>query len=461
MKTKSVDMLNGSLYKNIFKFSIPVILTGILHLLFNSVDLIVVGRFCGSKSVAAVGATGSLVALIVNLFLGISVGSGVTVAQSIGAKDKEKTERAVHTSIPLAVIIGIVLTVIGFIFAKPLLNIMGTPKDIIDKSALYLKIYFFGITLRMLYVFEAAILRAAGDTKTPLLSLTMGGILNAGFNLFFVLVLNMDVDGVAYGTIISEGISSLICLFVLFNRTDEIKFSLKKLCFDLKIVKKILGIGIPMGIQNSMFSIANTIVQSSINTFGSVVVAGNAASGNIMGFIDAVSGSFATAAVNFMGQNIGAANYKRAKKIVPSAALLSACCEFVFCSIIFIFSKQLLSIYITDSNEAIAIGIKKLMIVGLPYFLCSVQSVFSGSLRGMGKGLMPMASSICGICVFRIIWLFTVFKLFPTIETVYITYPLSWILTMGIDFILYKKAWKDFDKKQELKRRQSEQKVTV
>lgn len=448
MAKKKIDMCNGPLFSGIIRHTVPIILTSILQLLFNAADLVVVGRFCGSISVAAVGATGSLSNLIVNLFIGLSVGCGVSVAQAIGARDDEATHRTIHTAIPAAIISGIVLTVIGVSLSETFLGWMGTPENVLELSSVYMKIYFCGMTFNMVYNFGASILRAAGDTKGPLIFLSSAGVINIILNVIFVTQFNMNVAGVALATTISQGISAALVISALMKRTDACKFSFKKMHFYSHQLKRMLSIGIPAGIQGSLFSISNVIIQSSINSFGDVLMSGNAAAVNIEGFVYVLMNAFHQSALNFTGQNVGAMNYKRVKKILFICLGCVSVAGLVSGGLVYIFGKQLLSIYITDSPEAIAYGMTRLSLICLPYFLCGLMDTTTGAIRGMGVSLSPMIITILGVCVFRIGWVFTVFQLpqFHTPSCLYFSYTVSWSVTFLIEllafFMIYKKRAK-------------------
>ena len=448
MAKKKIDMCNGPLFSGIIRHTVPIILTSILQLLFNAADLVVVGRFCGSISVAAVGATGSLSNLIVNLFIGLSVGCGVSVAQAIGARDDEATHRTIHTAIPAAIISGIVLTVIGVSLSETFLGWMGTPENVLELSSVYMKIYFCGMTFNMVYNFGASILRAAGDTKGPLIYLSSAGVINIVLNVIFVTQFNMNVAGVALATTISQGISAALVISALMKRTDACKFSFKKMHFYSHQLKRMLSIGIPAGIQGSLFSISNVIIQSSINSFGDVLMSGNAAAVNIEGFVYVLMNAFHQSALNFTGQNVGAMNYKRVKKILFICLGCVSVAGLVSGGLVYIFGEQLLSIYITDSPEAIAYGMTRLSLICLPYFLCGLMDTTTGAIRGMGVSLSPMIITILGVCVFRIGWVFTVFQIpqFHTPSCLYFSYTVSWSVTFLIEllafFMIYKKRTK-------------------
>lgn len=439
MNTKSADMTHGPLLKQIVLYTIPIILTGILQLLFNAADLVVVGQYCGSVSVGAVGATGPVINLITNLFIGFSVGSGVSVAHAIGAGRNDEIHRIVHTSIPLAFICGLILTIVGIVGAEYILELMKTPDETIGLSAIYMKIYFGGIISSMLYNFGAAILRAAGDTRSPLIHLTLAGILNVVLNLIFVIALNMDVAGVALATTISQTLSAVLIIRTLMLRTDGCKLVLKKMHIYIRPLWKILRIGFPAGIQGSLFSISNVIIQSSVNSFGSIAVSGNAAAGNIEGFVYTSMNSVTQSALNFTGQNHGAKNFDRVKK----TSFISLGFVFLIGLVLgvsaYIFSRPLLSIYISDSEEAIRFGVTRLLYISVPYCLCGIMDVSTGLLRGLGSSVMPMIITVAGVCGFRIVWIYSVFSMpqYHTLEVLYISYIISWTMTFIVQIVLF------------------------
>jgi putative MATE family efflux protein len=439
------SILRGPLFWNIVKYTIPIILTSVLQLLFNAADLVVVGRFCGSISVAAVGATGSVTNLIINLFVGLSVGAGVSVAHGYGGNDDQAVHRTVHTSLPTAIVSGIILTAIGVIFSKIFLELMGTPENVIGLSTVYMRIYFCGMTFSMVYNFCASILRAVGDTRSPLIYLSVAGVVNVILNIVFVTLFDLNVAGVALATIISQGISAVLVVRALMVRTDSCRLILSKMRFYKMQFFKIVRIGLPAGIQGSLFSISNVIIQSSINSFGDIFMSGNAAAGNIEGFVYVTINAFHQTAVNFTGQCTGAKKYKRALKSLWICLACVTVVGLINGSLVNIFGKQLLSIYITDSAEAISVGIIRLAYISLPYFLCGLMDVTTGALRGMGSSVSPMIISVLGICGLRIVWIFTVFQLeqFHTPEVLYLSYVVSWTVTFIVQliafFIHYKK----------------------
>lgn len=449
MQTSNRSMLQGPLLRNIILYTIPIILTSILQLLFNAADLVIVGRFCGSISVAAVGATGAITNLIVNLFIGLSVGAGVTVAQSLGGREEEAVHRTVHTALPAALVSGIVLTVVGVIFSESFLRMMNTPEDVLPLSAVYMKIYFCGITFTMVYNFCASILRAAGDTKSPLIYLSIAGVINVGLNVVFVTVLHMNVAGVALATSISQAFSAVMVVWALMKRTDACKLMLKKMRFYGIELGRIIRIGLPAGIQSSLFSISNVLIQSSINSFGGILMSGNAAAGNIEGFVYVTMNSFHQTAVNFIGQNVGARQYDRVKKILLICLASVTVVGLGVSLTAFGLGETLLSIYITDSAEAISYGMLRLTFVCIPYFICGLMDVSTGALRGMGASFAPMVISVLGVCGIRIGWIATIFRIpaFHSPQSLYISYPISWLITfvcqMIAFFMIYKKHTKE------------------
>ena len=439
MKTKNRSMLEGPLLPSIISYTIPIILTSVLQLLFNAADLVVVGRFCGSVSVAAVGATGAITNLVINLFIGFSVGAGVSVAHALGAREDQAVHRAVHTALPTALVSGVILTVVGVAFSESLLKMMGTPDNVLSLSALYMRIYFGGMPFNMVYNFCASILRAAGDTKSPLVYLTLAGVINVLLNLFFVIVLHMNVAGVALATTISQGISAVLVVIALMRRTDACRLSLKNMRFYKPQLLKMVRIGLPAGIQGSLFSISNVMIQSSINSFGEVIMSGNAAAGNIEGFVYVGMNSFQQTAVNFVGQNVGAHQYKRARKTLFLCLGCAAVVGLSTSLLAYAFAPQLLSIYITDSAEAISYGVMRMSVVCLTYSLCGLMDTTTGALRGMGASTVPMIISVLGVCGVRMGWILTFFQLpqFHTPWWLYISYPVSWTFTFAAQLIAF------------------------
>lgn len=437
MNSKSADLTEGKLLTRIILYTIPIILTGVLQLLFNAADLVVVGQYCGSISVGAVGATGPVINLLVNLFIGLSVGSGVAVAHGIGAGKQQDVHRVVHTSIPLAVICGIILTVVGIAGAETILRLMDTPEDALKLSTSYMRIYFCGITASMLYNFGSAILRAAGDTKSPLIYLTIAGVLNVLLNLLFVIVLKMDVSGVALATTISQCLSAVLIIRALMKRDDACKLKLREIRIYKRQLIRILQIGFPAGIQGSLFSISNVIIQSSVNSFGITVMSGNASAQNIEGFVYTAMNSVSQTALNFIGQNHGAGKYDRVKKIMFICLGFVLIIGLTLGLTAFAFGRPLLSIYISDSAEAIEYGMIRIAYICIPYFLCGLMDVATGSLRGIGSSITPLVITVAGVCGFRIVWIKTVFKAFHSLESLYISYTVSWTMTFIVEAVVF------------------------
>ena len=439
MKVRSGNLLEGPLLPNIITYTIPIILTSLLQLLFNAADLVVVGRFCGSVSVAAVGATGSITNLIVNLFIGLSVGAGVSVAHAYGERDAQAVHRTVHTAVITALVGGAVLTVVGVTFSETFLHMMGTPENVLKLSAVYMKIYFGGIVFSMIYNFCASILRAAGDTKSPLVFLSIAGVVNVVLNLIFVTAFHMNVAGVALATTISQAVSAVLVVLALMKRDDACRLDLRMVRFHKAQLIKMIKIGLPAGIQGALFSISNVLIQSSINSFGDIFMSGNAAASNIEGFAYVCINAFSQASVNFVGQNAGAKQYDRVRKTV----LICLACVFVVGLgvglLFYTFAEQLLSIYITDSAEAISYGVIRMAFICLTYFTCGMMDSLTGALRGRGASMVPMVICILGVCVFRVAWIYTIFQVpqFHTPECLYLSYPISWVITFVFEFVAF------------------------
>ena len=452
MKRFNQSMLHGPLLPSIISYTIPIILTSLLQLLFNAADLVIVGRYRGSLSVAAVSATGALINLIINLFIGLSVGAGVSVAHALGGKQNEEARRIVHTVLPTALVGGLLVSVIGISFSEPMLRLMGTPDNVLPLSALYMKIYFGGMIFTMVYNFCASILRAAGDSKSPLIYLSFAGVINVVMNIFFVTVFHMNVEGVAIATVISQAISAILVVRALIRRTDACHLELKELHFYKPQLQKLIRIGLPAGIQSSLFSISNVIIQSSINSFGDILMSGNGAAASIEGFLYVCFNSFQQTAVNFIGQNAGAKQYKRARNILLICLGSAVVITVILSLLTFTFGPQLLSIYITDSAQAIEYGMIRLTYVTLPYFLCALMDVTTGGLRGLGASMTPMLISVLGVCGVRLAWIFTIFQIpaYHTPQSLYFSYPISWSITflfqLAAFMIIYKKRCTDHAK---------------
>lgn len=439
MSRNQRDMLHGPLALPIVSYAVPIMLTSVLQLLFNAADLIVVGRYCGSIAVAAVGSTGAIINLIINLFFGLSVGAGVAVAHGIGSREEETVFRTVHTALPTAVLSGLFLTAIGVPLAADILEAMSTPEDVLPLATKYMQIYFLGMTLNLVYTFCASMVRAAGDTQTPLLILSVAGVLNVILNIVFVKGCGMNVDGVAWATIIAQGLSAVAIVYVMTRRTDMVRLHLKKLHVYKEPLLKMLRIGIPAGIQSSMFSASNVVIQSAVNSFGAVAVSGNAAVANLEGFAYVIENSFHQTAVNYVGQNSAAGQFDRVKKISGLCILYAVIAGIITGVGMNLFSRQLLGLYITDSEEAIAIGVTRMVITVLPYFLFGMQDVVTGILRGLGASFLSMIITVLGICGIRILWIYTIFRIpaYHTQQCLYISYPLSWVLTFIVQMIAF------------------------
>ena len=439
MKRQNQTMLQGPLLKNVIKYTIPIILTSWLQLLFNAADLVVVGQANGSNSLAAVGATGAITNLIINLFIGLSVGAGVGVAHGLGSGDDEAVHRTIHTAIPAAIISGVFLTIVGVALSETFLVWMDTPaeNDVLKLATRYMQIYFGGMVFNMVYNFAASILRAAGDTKSPLIFLGRAGLINVGLNLVFVLVFGMNVEGVALATIISQAVSAILVVNKLMRRTDACKLEWKKMRIYGPQLTKMIRIGLPAGVQGSMFSISNVMIQSSINSFGDIVMSGNTAAANLEGFVFTAMNAFHQTAVNFTGQNVGARQYDRVKKILWTCLGCVSVTGLVLGLGMYAFGRPLLSIYITDSQEAIEYGLVRLGYICAVYFLCGLMDVSTGALRGMGSSIVPMIISVLGVCGVRLLWIGTVFQIYRTTDCLYISYGVSWVITFLAQFISF------------------------
>ena len=428
-----IDMTHGPILKKLLLFTVPLILSSILQLLFNAADVVVVGRFAqqGDLCLAAVGSTGSLTSLIVNMFVGLSVGTNVVAARAWGSGDHKAMEDSVHTSMLVSIVSGVILAVVGVIGARVFLEWMNTPKEVIDLSSLYLRIYFAGMPANMIYNFGSAILRSVGDTRRPLIYLIIAGVLNVILNLFFVIVLHMDVEGVALATIISQAVSAALVVICLMRSEGGLRLTLKKLRIAGNTLKEIARIGLPAGFQGVLFSISNVMIQSSINAFGATVMAGSSAAGNLEGFVYVGMNAFHQAAVSFSSQNLGAGEYKRIWRIAVVCQVCVTVVGLLMGVGVWFFGGELLRIY-TTSQDVVNAGLVRLTYVCLPYALCGMMDVMTGSLRGIGYSVTPMLVSILGICVFRVAWIATVCKLpaCSDIDFVYLSYPISWIITL-------------------------------
>ena len=432
----TMDMCNGPLLKKIILFAIPLMLSGVLQLLFNAADVIVVGRFTGNEALAAVGSTSSLINLLINLFVGVSVGANVLLGKHIGARDEENASKTVHTAVTFALVVGIAMIFVGFFLSRPLLELMGTPEDVINLSVLYMRIYFVGMPAFMFYNFGAALLRAVGDTKRPLYFLTLAGIINVIFNLIFVIVFHMGVAGVALATIISEGISAFLVFLCLKGADGVLHLDHRSLSFHKDVAIQMMKIGLPAGLQGCIFSVSNVLIQSSVNSFGSIAMAGNTASANLEGFVYNAMNSLYQTSLSFTSQNMGAKKYKRVDKILIECLVIVMIVGIVMGGGAYLIGTSLLSIYSSDP-QVISYGLLRMSLICVPYFLCGMMDVFVGSLRGMGYSVMPMLVSLTGACLFRIVWIFTIFATNRSLFVLYFSYPVSWALTATAHLICY------------------------
>lgn len=422
------NMITGPTLMKMIMFSIPVILSGVLQLLFNAADIIVVGNFAGDESLAAVGSTSSLINLFTNVFIGLSVGTNVLIAHYAGSGDKSKVSDTVHTSIVIGFICGVFLTVFGFIFANPVLRMMGSPDNVIDLATIYLKIFFFGTPAQLVYNFGAAMLRAIGDTKRPLYFLTIAGILNVALNMLLVIVFSMGVAGVAIATVISQYLSAVLVLIYLRKKGDILELDYKKLSINKYVLWKIIAIGFPAGLQGTLFSLSNVVIQSAVNSFGSDVVAGNSAAMNIEGFVYIAMNAIYQTVITFVGQNYGAGKKKRVLRCTLQCQAIVFVVGLGFGLLCNIYSVSLLSIY-SSSALVIAAGKLRCSYILPFYFLCGNMDVMVGALRGIGQSVVPMITSLLGACAFRLVWIATIFKINRTTPMLYVSYPISWTIT--------------------------------
>lgn len=425
-KNYDMDMCSGPLFRKILIFALPIIAMNILQLLFNAADMITVGRFSSREALAAVGATGALINLLVSTFMGLSVGTVVVVAQDYGASNVSELNKSIHTSIAISIVCGLVVMVLGLVFCKPLLILTGTPEDILDLALLYMKIYFLGVPASMVYNFGAAILRAVGDSQRPMYYLIISGIVNVILNLFFVIVLHMSVDGVAWATIISQFLSmALIIICLAQSNIMGIRFVPRQMRIDRDKLKEIVRIGLPAGLQSALFSVSNVMIQSAVNSFGSIMIAGSSAASNIEGFVGTTMNAYYNVAITFTGQNVGAKKYDRIDKIAKVCTVLVFATWIIMCSLILLFGKSLLALY-RPEPEVIELGMVKLKVLLVAYFTCGVMSVFPGLTRGMGYSVSPMICTLIGACLMRIVWLKTVFAWYPTMFVLFACYPVTW-----------------------------------
>lgn len=430
-KSFEIDMCTGPLLGKMLLFTLPLVLSGILQLLFNAADVVVVGRFAGNESLAAVGSTGSLTNLLVNLFMGLSVGVNVLVARYYGGKKEEEVSSTVHTAMIVSVAGGVFLAFLGFFAAKPLLALMDTPENVIHLSVLYMRIYFAGMPVMLLYNFGSAILRAIGDTRRPLYYLMTAGVINVCLNLWFVVGFHMGVAGVALATVISQCVSAGLIVRCLMCSDGCFKLSLSRLRMDWGKFGRIARIGLPAGVQGSLFSVSNVLIQSSLNSFGAIAMAGNTAGSNIEGFVYTSMNAVHQTAVSFTGQNLGGKKFDRIAKIIAECVILVTLIGLAMGNGAVLLGHQLLGLYSSD-EEVIMYGIQRMKVICTYYCLCGIMDVLVGCIRGLGYAVMPMIVSLMGACVFRVVWIYTVFAWSRSLHTLYISYPISWGLTAAV-----------------------------
>lgn len=439
-KTKNyqMDMCNGPILNKMLIFTIPLICSSVLQLLFNAVDVIVVGKYAGDHALAAVGSNTSLINLFVNFFMGLSIGANVLVSRYYGAKQEKELSETVHTAIAVSLVSGVVLAILGLALSPTILRWMHAPEEVLSLAVIYLRVYFVGMPVLMLYNFGAAILRAIGDTKRPLYYLIVAGIVNVSLNLFFVIVFHWGVFGVALATVLSQIISAGLVLRCLMKEQSGIRLEFSKLCINKDKIKRILQIGLPAGLQSVLFSISNVLIQSSVNSFGATVVAGNSAASNIEGFVYVAMNAFYQANISFTSQNMGARKHERLNRILLTAQTCVIVVGLIAGGACYFVGPTLLTLY-TNSQDVIAAGMIRFSYVGALYVLCGIMEVMVGSLRGMGYAVFPMIVSLVGSCALRIVWLQTVFQMdrFHNIETVYVIYPISWVVTTLAHIITY------------------------
>ena len=454
LRSNEIDMVHGPLMKNVFLFSVPLMATALLQMLFNAADIIVVGKFSGEIALAAVGATSSLVFFITSLFNGISVGCNVVISRCIGARDSEKVQHAVHTSMWLSLVLGLVLTVVGCTISRPFLELLGTPEEIIGQSDLYMKIYFAGSLFLLVYDFGTAVLRSKGDTTRPIVYLTLSGVLNVALNLIFVIVFHMGVAGVALATIVAQGVASVLVWLALRREEGDMKVELARLHLDKVLAKDILHIGIPAGLQSIIFSLSNLVVQSSINSFGNTsIIAGNSAAINLENFVYIGMSAFMQACISFTSQNVGAKQIGKIKEIMWMTLLLCVGSGFLVAGILYCNGHFFLSFY-TNSVDVENWGMYRLLYVTLLLPIQGVSDVMIGSMRGMGYSILPTVCMLAGICGIRLVWLWFIFPLFPTLSVVYLCFPISWTCTGLLQIVLWIVSYRKF-----LKNNMSEKEV--
>lgn len=436
MAKYTMDLTSGSVTKKLIIFTLPILASNLLQQFYNAADTVVVGKFASDTALAAVGSTGSLISLLLSLFIGLAAGTNVACANHYGARNRDALQRSMHTSIVLGAICGVALAMVGFILARPLQVMMGSPDNVIDQATLYVRIYFCGVPASMIYNFAASILRAHGDTKRPMIILAISGVVNVLLNLVFVILLHMDVAGVAWATIISQYLSMAAALYLLFDPKGECAMNVRKLRLDAESVKEIVAVGVPSGINGTVFSLSNVILQSTINSFGDIIMAGNAASGSITGFVYLITASFSTACISFAGQCRGAKKYDRIDKLLVSSMLGGMLGVAIASVFVTIFPRTLLGLY-TNNPEVLESGVGKLLLISWGYIIYCVGETAAGCMRGMGYSSMPTILNICGVCIPRLLWVFCIFPLHPTFFFLNICYPVSWVISGALQMWYY------------------------
>ena len=429
-------MCSGSIMDNLISFALPLMISSILQLMFNAVDIIVVGRFSGSQALAAVGSTTALINVFTNLFIGISLGTNVLAARFFAAGKAKEMSETVHTSVLLAIISGVIMACAGVLFSKTALTFMGTPSDVIGQSALYMRIYFLGMPFFMLYNYGAAILRAIGDTKRPLIFLIFSGLINAGMNMILVILFHLGVAGVAIATIFSQMISCVLVLRCLWMAEGSYQLRFSRLAIRKYYLKQIFQVGIPAGIQSTVINFSNVLLQSSVNSFGSVAMAGYTAANNIFGFLYAAVNSVTQACMSFTSQNYGAGKYKRMDRVLINCIILTVSVSLVLGGGAFLFGSEILKIY-TENEEVIQCGVEILSYTTVTYFLCGLMDLFPGPMRGVGYSAVPMLLSVIGTVGSRVLWIFCIFPHHRTLSFLFLSYPLSWIFTIILQVICF------------------------
>lgn len=446
MHSAVIDMTKEPFWRNIIRFTIPLVLMSMLQILFMACDdMFILGLFVGSQALAAVGATTYIVNLFINGFAGLAVGVNVVSSQAIGAKNSEVVRKAVHTAISSSLILGIVVVAIGEFFARISLEALNTPIDIIDQSTLYLRIYFFSAPFNLIFNFASAIMRAKGDSRHPFLYLTLSGVVDIVLCTSFVLLFDLGVAGVAIGTLLSQVFAAILSVSYLLRCDDDTRLILKDLKIDLKIFKRILVIGVPTGLNNMAFSFSNMQIQSAINIFGSAAVAGCSVSTTMENFIYAATNSIMQAVISFTGQNVGAGKLDNVPKIVHLSLIYTFSTGTVLGTLVYLSGYPLLPFFI--DSDAIGYAMSRNLVAMLPYGLCGVMEVYAGVQRGLGKGLAPTIITLLGVCIFRVIWVYTAFRAVMTIEMLFLSYPISWSATAVAHYICYKRSLKTMERK--------------